>query len=178
MISKIRVGIAVFAMLAILASAAYGAELKTRYATVRYNDIEILREFNDELYLGRHLAYQLRKLPAITVADEVRNKLNVVVEKVETILDMFPPILYFTLVLLPTDDDVQAVCFKKYGKRVDRIAYYSLSEKTIYISVRDVNLRILAHELGHMVVNHYFKVRPPYKIHEVLAQYAEVHITD
>lgn len=178
MIGKIQVGVAIFTMLACFTSAAFGAEIKTRYATIRYNDSEILREFNDELYLGRHLTYQLRKLPAITVADEVRNKLNVVVEKVETVLDMFPPILYFYLVLLPTDDDVQEVYLKKYGKRVNHIAYYSLSEKTIYISVSDLNLQVLAHELGHMVVDHYFKVRPPYKIHEVLAQFAEVHIND
>ncbi|MDH5523346.1 MAG: hypothetical protein OEY01_05070 [Desulfobulbaceae bacterium] len=178
MTAKFWAGVVFFALFAILASAASGAELKTRYATVRYSDAELLRKFNDEFYLGRRLTYQLRGMEALTVADEVRNKLNVVVEKVEAVLDMFPPILAFTIVLLPTDDDVQAVYFKKYGKRVDHIAYYSLSEKTIYISVRDVNLQVLAHELGHVVVDHYFKVRPPYKIHEVLAQFAEVHITD
>ena len=178
MTGKIRVGVAVFAILACIASAAYGAELKTRYATIRYNDSELLRKFNDEIYLGRQLSYQLRQLQAITVADEVGNKLNLVVEKVETVLDMFPPILYFTLVLLPTDDAVQEVYRQKYGKRVDHIAYYSLSEKTIYVSVDDINLRVLAHELGHMVADHYFKVRPPSRIHEVLAQFAETHIND
>lgn len=159
-------------------SSALSEELKTRYATVRYDDINLLHKFNDELALSRQLSLQLRQQKVITVQDELQNKLNIIVEKVETVLDMFPPRLYFTLVLLPSAKEVQEVYMEKYGKRVDHVAYYSLSEKTIYLSVGDMNLSVLAHEVGHIVVHHYFQVRPPSKIHEVLAQFAEAHITD
>ncbi len=91
---------------------------------------------------------------------------------------MFPDKMLITLVLLPDDDDVSDVYKIKYGKKQDNIAFYSLSEKTIYISVDDTNLRVLAHEMGHAVTDLYFKVRPPYKIHELMAQFAEKHITD
>ena len=80
--------------------------------------------------------------------------------------------------LLKTSDDVNRIYKQKYGKKAHNIAYYSLAEDTIYISVDDARLRVLAHEIGHAVVDHYFKVRPPYNIHELMAQFAEKHVSD
>lgn len=159
-------------------SSALCEELKTRYATVRYDDIALLQKFNDEIYLGRQLSLQLHQQKAFTIQDELQNKLNIIVEKVETVLDMFPAKLYVTMVLLPSSKEVQEIYMQKYGNRVNHVAYYSLSEKTIYLSVSDVNLNVLAHEIGHIVVDHYFPVRAPYKIHELLAQFAEAHVND
>ncbi len=153
-------------------------ELKTRYATVQYANTSLLYEFDDELYLGRQLGRILKGMRSVSRQDDIKNKIDLVVEKVETVLDMFPDRIHFRLVLLPTRKDVQRIYRKKYGKTVKHIAYYSLSEKTIYVSVDDVSLRVFSHEVGHMIVDHYFEVRPPYRIHEVLAQYAEKHVTD
>ncbi|MEN8140634.1 MAG: hypothetical protein ABFR97_05350 [Thermodesulfobacteriota bacterium] len=153
-------------------------EIKTRYATVHFADEKLLDRFANELYLGRSLSLILRKMKTLNRVDEVANKVDLVVEKVETVLDMYPPIIQFSLVLLPSKKEVQQLYQQKYGKQASHIAYYSLKEKTIYVSVNDANLRVMAHEMGHMIVDHYFKVRPPYHIHEVMAQYAEEHVTD
>jgi hypothetical protein len=91
---------------------------------------------------------------------------------------MFPPNIKVSMVLLPDRRAVTAVYQEKYGKTADNIAYYSLSENTVYVSVKDANLRVIAHELGHAIINHYFRERPPYHIHELMAQFAEKHITD
>lgn len=154
-----------------------GGQQKSRYATLVYPDRQVLQEFNDNLRLNRKLNFAMRK-NVVTVADEVLAKLDIIIEKVQIVLDMFPDFYHVQFVLLPDDDDVARVFKQKYGKRVNHIAYYSLSEKTIYISVDDTNLRVVAHELGHSVVDHYFKVRPPYNIHELMAQFAEKHVTD
>ncbi|MCF8056748.1 MAG: hypothetical protein K9K37_08925 [Desulfocapsa sp.] len=146
--------------------------------TLQYNDKRVLREFNNKLLIGRKLTSIIRKKNLESVEDEVVAKVDVVVEKTQVVLDMFPDKLQLTVVLLPDEDDVTATYREKYGKHQENIAYYSLSEKTIYISVDDTNLRVLAHEIGHAVTDQYFKVRPPYKIHELMAQFAEKHITD
>jgi hypothetical protein len=156
---------------------AYAGQQKSRYATLSYPSQQVLQEFNDNLRLNRKLNYAMRK-NVVTVADEVLAKLDIIIEKVQIVLDMFPDYYHVRVVLLPDDDDVSRVYKKKYGKRANHIAYYSLSEKTIYVSVDDTNLRVVAHELGHSVVDHYFKVRPPYNIHELMAQFAEKHVTD
>ena len=152
-------------------------ELKTQYATVVYDNQELLQEFNDAISLGS-LSYLLRDRKSITSGDEVRNKIDVVVERVEAVLDMFPGGLKFTIVLLPRDTDVQRVYRAKYGVNVDYVAFYSPKEKTVYVSVDDIRLGVLAHELTHVVLNRYFGVSPPTKIHEVLAQFVETHLKD
>lgn len=155
-----------------------GQEQKSRYVTLSYADKEVLQEFNENLQLSRKLSYAARKKNVVTVGDEVLAKADIIIEKVQVVLDMFPNNYHIRLVLLPDDEDVARVYKQKYGKSVDHIAYYSLSEKTIYISADDTRLRVLAHEIGHSVVDHYFQVRPPYNIHELMAQFAEKHVTD
>jgi len=157
---------------------ACAAELRSRYVTLHYSGKRMLREFDDKLIIGRKLSAMMREQDVETVADEVLAKVGLIVEKTEVVLDMFPKKMHTTLVLLPDADAVANQYKQMYGKRQDDIAFYSLSQKTIYISVDDTRLRVLAHEMGHAVVDLYFKVRPPYKIHELMAQFAAKHITD
>jgi len=145
---------------------------------LQYSNKELLHDFNDQIRLGRKLSHIAKRRNIITVEDEVLAKIDTIIEKAEVILDMFPNNMQITIVLLPGSRDVSRVFKQKYGKNVNHIAYYSLSEDTIYISVNDARLRVLAHEVGHAVVDHYFKVRPPYNIHELMAQFTEKHITD
>ena len=56
---------------------------------------------------------------------------------------------------------------------VDFIAFYSPKTKTVYFSLKDLYLKVFAHELAHAVIDHYFEKAPPTKIHEMLAQYVE-----
>ena len=153
-------------------------EVKSRYVTLQYDGKRTARRFNDRLIMGRKLSAMMRKKNVETVEDEILAKTDLIVEKVQVVLDMFPDKIHITLVLLPDAGDVANMYKKKYGKYQKNIAYYSLSEKTIYISVDDTNLRVLAHEIGHAVADQYFEVRPPYKIHELMAQFAEKHVTD
>ncbi len=159
------------------AAAAFASELKTQYTIVTYDKEEQLRKFNREVSFGS-LSYLLRNRRSITSDDEVRNKVDVLVERVEAILDMFPRDLKFRIVLLSNDREVQRVYKNRYGAAVDYISFYSPRDKTVYISVDDVRLGVLAHELAHVILDFYFGVSPPVKIHEVLAQFVETHLKD
>lgn len=108
----------------------------------------------------------------MTLIDEVKNKIDIVVEKVETVLEMFPEKIAFTLFLLPDEDYVHEVYFKKYKKKRELVGFFSTKTFEIYISVDDTNLKVFAHELGHMIVESYFQISPPEKMHELLAQFA------
>ena len=72
-------------------------------------------------------------------------------------------------------------CLSKEGIEladVDYIAFYSPKKNTVFYAAAKTKLRVVAHEIGHVVAEHYFAISPPPKIHEVLAQYAESHIMD
>jgi len=158
-------------------SVSSASELKSRYTTITYNNEDQIRKFNNEVSLGS-LSYLMRDRGSITTGDEVKNKVDVIIERVESILEMYPRALKFHIVLLPSDDDVQEIFKKKYRRDVDYIAFYSPRDKTVYVSVKDVELTVLAHEIGHVIIDFYYGIATPRKIHEVLAQYVEEHLKD
>lgn len=154
-----------------------GLEIKTRFATITYEDSDALRTFNKKLFLGK-LKYLMQNQKNDTIEDEVANKINLIVEKVQTVLAMYPGNLHFDIIIFPSTQGVQQEFFSSYNKKVDYIAFYSPKRNTVFYSANNATLRVVAHEIGHVVVENYFAISPPPKIHEVLAQYAESHITD
>lgn len=154
-----------------------GFELTSRYSTLVYEREDLLRTFNKEISLGS-LSYLTRNMRSITSDDEIRNKMDVLVERIEVVLDMYPKDVKVRIVLLSSDTEVQKVYKARYNRNVDFIAFYATKEKTVYVSVSDIRLGVLAHELAHMIIDHYFGVSPPVKIHEVLAQFVEKNLKD
>jgi len=41
-----------------------------------------------------------------------------------------------------------------------------------------LNENILAHEMGHCIIDHYFVILPPRKIQEMLAVYVDIHLQE
>ncbi len=159
-------------------SALHAQQAQGKYVTLHYSSRELLKKCNEELDLGRKLGRHIQNRNIVTIEDEVLAKLDTIMEKAEVVLDMFPDNLRINVVLLASADDVSRVFAQKYGKSANHIAYYSLSEDTIYVSVENARLEVIAHEMAHAIVDHYFTERPPYNIHELMAQFAEKHITD
>ena len=158
-------------------SVSSAGELKSRYTTIMYNNEDQVRRFNSEVSLGS-LSYLMRNRGSVTTGDEVKNKVDVIIERVESILEMYPRDLKFHIVLLPSDNDVQEIFRKKYRRDADYIAFYSPGDKTVYVSVKDIELTVLAHEIGHVIIDFYYGIATPQKLHEVLAQYVEEHLKD
>ena len=171
--------IAAAAFISCLLSAGIAAatELKTQYTSIVYEDDALLRDFNHAISLGS-LSYLLLGRKILTVDDEIRNKIDVLVERIESVLEMKPVELKFRIELLATDGDVRKIYRAKYGSNSDFIAFYSKRDKTVYLSVDNIRLGILAHEMAHVVIDRYFGVTPPVKVHEVLAQFVEEHLKD
>lgn len=152
------------------------AELQSKYAVIIYEDIDDLREFNNELYMGR-LRSKMRHT-GDTLEEEVIAKIDYITEKVMTVLDMYPKPVKYSIEILKDEDAVKDVFKDIYRVNVNYIAFYSPGLNRVFFSADNGRLRVVAHEIGHVVVEHYFTVSPPQRIHEVMAQYAEKHITD
>jgi len=64
------------------------------------------------------------------------------------------------------------------GKHTDHpLAFYTKETNTIYLQTEDLTIGILAHEMGHAVIEHYFVIRPPSKISELLCQYVDQQVS-
>jgi hypothetical protein len=88
------------------------------------------------------------------------------------------PGIKVNLQILHSAAEVRAVYLRQYRRRVEFIAFYSPKANTVYISAPDVTLRVVGHELGHSVIEHYFHPSPPVNIHELMAQYVEKYIDE
>lgn len=149
------------------------AEIETRFGTIAYADRDVLRRFNRQLYMGR-LSSEVKS--GDTMEEDVKNKVELVAEKVMAVLDMYVPDLGFDVVIHKSPEGVQADFIRLYNRDVRYIAFYSPRKNTAYFSARHASLRVVAHEIGHVVAENFFEVSPPPRIHEVIAQYAENHV--
>ena len=174
----LRITLALLALFIPFLCQTNAADLESRYATIHYDNEQQLRKFNSELFLGRNLAFRLREKNIVTFQDEITAKIDLLIDQVQIVLEMFPDKIKFDILLFDNSDEAQKELLHRYGKKVDFISFYSRRDNTLYLSAKDAELKVVAHELGHVVLEHYFKNSPPVKIHELLAQYAASHIAD
>jgi hypothetical protein len=73
-----------------------------------------------------------------------------------------------------TDQNTVKVTIKNIaGVDVDERAFYLHENKTIYVSVADLNANVLGHEMAHAIISHYFGAPPAMNIQEILAGYVD-----
>lgn len=154
------------------------AELEGRIVTLRYQAEADLQRFNRMLYPGKEISLKLQQRHLLSVHDEVVAKIELLTERIESVLEMRPSPYHFTLELFTTPDQAQAALVSRTGIAVNFISFYSRRENTIYLAVANTTLRLVAHEIAHVVTEHYFSPSPPGKIHEIMAQYAAMHLLD
>ncbi len=159
----------------LLYSSSFGYEMTSRYATLTYTDAKQLVEFNNKAL--RHGSY---RVTGIALSNEVKRNLDLLINKVTMILLQSKPReqLRFRIILVTSAADIQRTYMKKYWKRVDYVAFYSPRDDTIFISLRDLSPVVLAHELAHVIIHHYFHRPISVAIHERLAESVERHIDD
>ena len=109
--------------------------------------------------------------PIVVLA--TRNK-----DKVREILDMRPKDLHLNVRIYKGQKDLDRVYVEIFSEEKGFIAYYVFKVNTLFASEEKISANILAHEIAHCVVDHYFSVTPPTKVAEMIAQYADAHIRD
>ncbi len=162
----------------LITTSAFSESFKTRYSIVVYDNDELLEDFNDNLVISRKLSVLFKNRKNITLEDEVRNKVDVIVEKVEVVLEMFPNEIEFKLILLEDEDDVKKQNKSKRLTHKKLVGLFNPKTFEMFISVDDVDLKVFSHEVGHMIIESYFEVTPPVITHELMAQYAASRIAN
>jgi hypothetical protein len=152
----------------------YGYEIESHYATINYEKEEYLTKFSEAIAFGSP-SYSSSNTRTPTAEEVVIQKIDGLIEKVKRLLRLFPKEVKFRIILLPLDD-VQRIYSERYRTKVDFISFYALEDKTVFISVDDVTVNVLAHELAHVVIDNSFHVCPSVEVHENLAQFVETHI--
>lgn len=149
-------------------------KIRSRYARIFYFDDNALRLFNKRLKLGSFTSIlKKRSTGELSVEGQVAEKVDIIVDRVKAILEMYPKNFKVDIKIAPDSNLIQSLYRKRYFREVEFIAFYSPQERTVYISAEDTKSNILAHELAHAIIDQYFGVAAPQKIHEILAQYVD-----
>lgn len=120
--------------------------------------------------------HKLRSLD--TVEEKIAYKLDALFRKVKDILNMHPRTERIHIRIFKRQRDLRNEHNKIFGGGFDDnlLSFYAYKHNTIYTTEEDISDTIIAHEMGHAVIDHYFVVRLPENIAELLAGYVESHL--
>jgi len=152
----------------------FAQELKSKYFNMNISNsadlFQILKKL-DIKYL-QHLDVAAPK-DASDTKEMLKEAMDTLYLEVSDILDIHMYSFQVNLEILPDKDSFNKVLEQVCGKQSDAPSFYFHERNVIYISLDNIRLGILGHELAHAIISHYFAVPPPEKIQEVLAAYVE-----
>ncbi|MDD5436140.1 MAG: hypothetical protein PHX20_01185 [Candidatus Omnitrophica bacterium] len=113
--------------------------------------------------------------------EKIRYQLDALFRRAEEVLDMRPANIHIKIRVFRTRrelNDEYCRIFEDAEPRDDLRSFYINKYSTIYTSEEDITDSIIAHEMGHAIVDHYFAVIPPEKVRELLASYVDLHLAE
>lgn len=116
--------------------------------------------------------------PASAPAEKIAYMMDRLLKRAKEILDMWPEKMNLKIKIFKDRDTLNNEYLKIFGTKPDYKSFYIYKYDTIYTSEEDVSDSIIAHEMGHAIVDHYFSKVPPPKISELMAQYVDLHLED
>ena len=114
----------------------------------------------------------------ISDTERLANKIDIIARKAKKILDMHPHGFHVNIRIYESDKELWDVYKDIFKERKKYKAFYIHKFRMVYISLPNVSESVLAHEIGHSIIDDYFAILPPHKIRELLASYVDVHLKD
>lgn len=153
--------------------------LKTAYFTVYYKpDANIRRIYSRLNGRGFSVSHKPPSPGLAGMEEKVAYRLDLILMKVKEILDMYPADIHVNIKIFKNRKELNSEYCKLSGSVDDCRSFYIYSYNTIYTSEQDVTDSIMAHEMTHALVDHYFSTTPPEKVAELLAQNVDLHLDD
>lgn len=152
-----------------------------RFCTVFYEEGVDLERVNRRINLRFSDFYSARRYAkkADLSTDEILSgKFDAIFAKVGEILDMYPSKVHVAVNIYKTQEGLDEAYEGIFSEKNSTVSFYVYKTNTIYTTERAITEGILAHEMAHCIIDHYFVILPPRKIQEMLAVYADVHLKD
>ncbi len=137
-------------------SSSYAMEFSTKYSVINYSEYS---EMDDFLWrLGGE------RIDFLNNPQLASSRVDRIVDRIQAILGVIPRDLRFDIHL------------RRGILENDMKAYYDYKTKSIFISVDYASQGVLAHEIGHAIINKYFPSPLPGKVQEILMQYVDKYL--
>lgn len=153
----------------------------SKFCTVFYENSVDLKKVNRRVNLGFSNFYSPRSYkesPGISIEDIISDKFDAIFNKAEEILDMYPAKIHVAINIYKNQEDLDKVYEEFFNEKNKAASFYIYKTNTIYTVESQLTENILAHEMAHCIIDHYFVILPPRKIQEMLAVYVDIHLKD
>lgn len=152
--------------------------IESQHIFIQYKTLKDIKKFNNSIdYTPRKWGLKdlFSFISAKDPVDSIKQKVDVLFDKVEQILGMYGRRDKIIINLYPKKSFYE-VRNRINGKNCRFRAWYIFEQNTIYINVGDVHEGILAHEIAHAIIDNYLSVRPPKNTSEILARYVDENL--
>jgi len=155
--------------------------VESKYTLINYQSLEDLRKFNDRVNYGQEkwsLGRVFSRREEYNLSDRLIKKVDLLYERVQTILDMRKKIKKVTINVYHNERQLHDAYIRIYKASRRIRAWYIYEYHTVYINVDDLDEGLLAHEIAHSIIDYYLLVRPPKATAEILARYVDSHLLE
>lgn len=153
----------------------------SRFCTVFYeNDVD-LKKVNMRLNLGFAKFYSpmgYKEKQGDSADGAISYKFDAIFNRAEEILDMYPQKIHVAVNIYKTQEGLDEAYKEFFDESNKAVSFYVYKTNTIYTIESQLNENIVAHEMAHCIIDHYFVILPPVKIQEMLAAYVDMHLKD
>ncbi len=139
-----------------------------------------IEEVNEKIKITFYDELLSSRIEAKGPKQQLANKLDLILEKVERILDMYPKRMNLKVKIYENQKELDRAYYQIFNQPNDskRTSFYIHKYETIYTNQEAIRLGVIAHEMTHAVADHYFLILPSETVNEVLAQYVEMQLQD
>ena len=154
-------------------------EIKSEYFVIFYRPDADLRAIYGRLkerplyFLGKH-----DKMAGQGYPEKIAARLDALFRRAEKTLGMNPRVKTVTIRIFKDQDELNEEYRRLFGNRKSYVSFYVYKYNTIYTTESAISDSVMAHEMGHAIVDHYFVIRPPESVREILATYVDKHLED
>ena len=153
----------------------------TRFCTVFYEpgvDLDSLNKYINLRFADFYNPGIFREKKELSIEEILSEKFDAIFERVEEVLDMHSSRIHVTIRIYEDGNSLDAIYEEIFEEPNEALSFYIYKTNTIYIDQNVIDEKMLAHEMAHCIIDHYFVILPPRKIQEMLAVYADVHLKD
>jgi hypothetical protein len=169
-------------LILVVVTGSYAADLPliltTKHTILTFNTEDDVATFNDSIrYEAANSLASIFSSPSSSdVQKDVIRKVDLLFEKVQLILDMRKPMKKVTVRIHSNEGQLKGSLMQLYQQGNNPRGWYLFENNTVYLNVKDVHEGMLAHELGHAIIDNFLSVRPPKATAEILAKYVDVNL--
>jgi len=115
---------------------------------------------------------------SLSMEDRLKVRIEIILLRVEAILGMDPKELHVKVRIFKNRKDMNDAYAWMFNEQANFKSFYIHYFKSVYTNEQDFLDSVMAHELGHAVIDHYFSVPPPSRMAELMATYVDAHLEE